>query len=69
MARFPIAAVFAVLLIAVSASSADAKRGFRVPVAVAGMGSSETIEKVLDLPDIPALKRPDDKYVDIGYLH
>lgn len=47
--------------------AADAKRrGFRIPIP--GGGGSEEIVKVLDLPDIPALQRPDGRYIDLGYL-
>ena len=70
MSRIPFAAVIAVLLIAFTATTADARRGFRIPIVVPGIGGgSESIEKVLDLPDIPALRREDGTYIDLGYLH
>jgi hypothetical protein len=69
MSRFSFAAVFAALILALTAGAAEARRSFRVPIVVPGMGGGESLEKVLDLPDIPALQRKGGAYIDLGYLH
>lgn len=66
MIRSQVTAVLVLVFIAISVSDADARRGFRIPIP--GLGG-EQIQKVLDLPNIPALRRKDGKYVDLGYLH
>ncbi len=51
-------------------TSLEARRGFRIPIIVPGGGGGvEGIEKVLELPDIPELRRLDGTYIDLGYLH
>ena len=69
MPRVPFPANLAMGLFAVAAIQAEERRGFRVPIGVPGLSDAETIQKVLDLPDVAALKRSDGKYVDLGYLH
>jgi hypothetical protein len=69
MPRISISSILAVVIFAATMTSAEARRGFRIPIVVPGFSGSETIQKVLDLPDIPALKRSDGKYIDLGYLH
>ena len=58
----------AVLMVLVASSDADARRRARIPFIVGG-GGGGSIVKVIDLPDIPALKRKDGKYIDLGYHH
>jgi hypothetical protein len=69
MPRISVCSILAVVIFAATMTSAEARRGFRIPIVVPGFSSSETIHKVLDLPDIPALKRSDGKYIDLGYLY
>lgn len=64
---------FTLLLLAMSVmiasvAEAEARRRGRLPIFLGG-GSGEDIVKVLDLPDIPALRRNDGRYIDLGYLH
>ena len=62
-----IAAMFAAFTVFISfADSAEARRGPSIPLP--GLANEEIV-KVLDLPDIPFLKRDDGKYIDLGYLH
>jgi hypothetical protein len=56
------------ILMLAGAQDAEAKRR-GIPIFIPGFGSSETIVLVKDLPNIEALKRPDGKYVDLGYIH
>ena len=58
----------AVLMVLVASSDADARRRARIPFIIGG-GGGGSIVKVIDLPDIPALKRKDGKYIDLGYHH
>jgi hypothetical protein len=60
--------VLAVVAMGVMSMQAEARR-LRIPVVIPGFGSSEQIVRVVDLPDIAALKRDDGTYVDLGYLH
>jgi len=69
MPRILFPAILAIGLFAVAATQAEERRGFRVPIGVPGLSGGETIQKVLDLPDVAVLKRSDGKYVDLGYLH
>ncbi|MFM1813662.1 MAG: hypothetical protein RLZ98_357 [Pseudomonadota bacterium] len=66
--RPTIAGILALVFAVASSTSVEARKG-RFPVAIPGMGKSEVIQKVVDLPDIPALRRPDGTYIDLGYLH
>jgi hypothetical protein len=56
------------LVLVAGAEDAEAKRR-GIPIFIPGGGYSETIVLVKDLPNIEALKRPDGKYIDLGYLH
>jgi hypothetical protein len=63
--------VFTAILVALFVSiffadDADARK-FRFRYHGGGSSSSETLVRVMDLPDIPALKRKDGKYIDLGY--
>lgn len=70
MSRFSGAALVALVFLVFTAGAADARRGFRVPIVIPGIGGGgESLERVLDLPDIPALLREDGRYIDLGYLH
>ena len=69
MPRIPFPAILAIGLFAVAATHAEERRGIRVPIGVPGLSGGETIQKVLDLLTVAALKRSDSKYVDLGYLH
>ena len=69
MPRILFPAILAIGLFAVAAKHAEERRGNRVPIGVPGLSGGETIQKVLDLPDVAALKRSDSKYVGLGYLH
>ncbi len=68
MSRFLMCTIQAVVLLAATTTSAEARHGFQVPIVIPGFSSGVTIRTVLDLPDIPALRRSDEKYVDLGYL-
>lgn len=67
MRRAFIVQLIAAVLIVTAASDAGARRRIRMPFIVGG--GAESIVKVVDLPDIPILKRKDGKYVDLGYRH
>jgi hypothetical protein len=60
--------IFALATFCFLSVEANAKR-IRIPIFIPGLGSSEVIELVKDLPNIEALRRDDGKYVDLGYLH
>ncbi len=68
MSRQILIAVAAIGWLVTLTSLAEARRG-RIPIYIPGTGSSDQIVKVLDLPDIPALRHPDGRYVDLGYMH
>ncbi len=57
--------MFALAVLAVGATEAAARRGF-IPIPTFGLGG-EAIVKVLDLPDIPQLRRADGRHMDLGY--
>jgi hypothetical protein len=58
-------AVLVVCVLMLGATEASAKK-FRF-FHVGGGGHSEEIVKVLDLPDIPQLRRADGRHIDLGY--
>ena len=65
MRPFTIAFIIALLTATFLSDSAEARRRgfFLFPIP----GTAEQLVKVKDLPDIPALRRKDGKYVDLGY--
>ena len=65
MSRPVIRAVLVVCVLMLGATEASAKK-FRF-FHVGGGGHSEEIVKVLDLPDIPQLRRADGRHIDLGY--
>ena len=65
MSRPVIRAVLVVCVLMLGATEASAKK-FRF-FHVGGGGHSEEIVKVLDLPDIPQLRRTDGRHIDLGY--
>ncbi|HFC05244.1 MAG TPA: hypothetical protein ENJ55_06030 [Rhizobiales bacterium] len=65
--RFFAAILVALFVSTFFADDADARR-FRFRYYGGGSSNvSETLLRVMDLPDIPALKRKDGKYIDLGY--
>jgi hypothetical protein len=58
-------AILVVCVLMLGATEASAKK-FRF-FHVGGGGHSEEIVKVLDLPDIPQLRRADGRHIDLGY--
>ena len=65
MSRPVIRAILVVGVLMLGATEASAKK-FRF-FHVGGGGHSEEIVKVLDLPDIPQLRRADGRHIDLGY--
>ena len=65
MSRPVIRAILVVGVLMLGATEASAKK-FRF-FHVGGGGHSEEIVKVLDLPDIPQLRRTDGRHIDLGY--
>jgi len=65
VSRPVIRAVLVVCVLMLGATEASAKK-FRF-FHVGGGGHSEEIVKVLDLPDIPQLRRTDGRHIDLGY--
>ena len=57
--------VFAAIFMLVMFSNEAAARRVRIPILIPG--ASESLVKVLEFPNIPALKRKDGKYIDLGY--
>jgi len=45
--------------------AAEARRG--IPIVIPGFGGGEQLVKVVELPRIPQLQRPDGAYIDLGY--
>ena len=65
MSRPVLRAILVVGVLMLGATEASAKK-FRF-FHVGGGGHSEEIVKVLDLPDIPQLRRADGRHIDLGY--
>ena len=65
MSRLVLRAILVVGVLMLGATEASAKK-FRF-FHVGGGGHSEEIVKVLDLPDIPQLRRTDGRHIDLGY--
>ncbi len=68
MLRVVFALICAIIAAAGLGTDAEAKRkGFVIPLP--GLSRGDTVERVVDLPDVPALQRADGSYIDLGYLH
>ena len=62
------AVVFAVLaLLALTSDRVEARRGVRIGMLVPSFTKSESVVKVLELPNIPAFTDPKGRHVDLGY--
>ena len=57
----------ALVSLAASTDGAQARR-IRFPIAIPGLGASQTLVKVLTLPRAPEFRRDDGTYIDLGYL-